>query len=87
MTRPPEQPQLPRSREAGEGGRESKRLARLERDLSWVLDLLEPANPACTHLDPWGDERAYIYTAREAVRRVKVRLSEHGTHRRLEPPQ
>ena len=52
-----------------------RRLERLARDLTSLLDLLYPTNPLAAHLDPWGDERAYLYTARDAVRRVRARLA------------
>ncbi|BAS29355.1 hypothetical protein [Limnochorda pilosa] len=57
-----------------EGEREARRLARLERDLGRALDLLHPASPLARYLDPWGDERAYLATAREAAKRVRARL-------------
>lgn len=51
-----------------------RRLIRLDRDLAGLLDVLHPTHPYAEHLDPWGDERAYIYTARDAIRRVSARL-------------
>lgn len=57
-------------------GSEAKRLARIERGLGRVLDLLDPTSPCSALLDPWRDERAYIYTGREAVRRIRARLND-----------
>lgn len=63
----------------------SERLTQMEDDLDWLLKILDYDSEYAPVLDPWGDDRAYIYTARDAIRRVRARLNEANCTEEIPP--